>query len=343
MIQSNGLLEFGLVELEARLSMFRCSTDSCQKWQALIPAQAQEDFSDGIYRALLEQFQHSEQISAVLSHFSTHNALNEYIHLLFNQTFDQTYIDRLAKHALDLTNQQCNLSTYSMIGFELHRQVLTRFGQFTDDKSTLDALSKRLQFDMMLVTDFIHHKELEDVKRYCCLMEIKDSLTDLYTYETFIEELDRMVAQCQRNHSSVLVLKANVKDLNGINQRYGYEFGNQVLQTFAAVSQDLIRKSDVVARGKDDNFYLALLDTDQQEASSICQRICEHVEQRSELPVTLCFGGSSYVQDQPTSIDKLITSVDKHLLLAQNRSKVTNQHEFSVFFGAQDNVIHLVK
>jgi diguanylate cyclase (GGDEF)-like protein len=129
----------------------------------------------------------------------------------------------------------------------------------------------------------------------------------------------------------------------GINDRYGFESGNEVLQAFATSTYNLIRKSDFLARGEDDNFYVVLTDTDNYEAKTICERIIEAFEQQCDLPVTLCFGGACYSIDKKQSTEQLLGLVDEHLKFAQDRSKITDNHEQSIHFNEQNSVVRLIK
>jgi len=343
MIQSHGLLEFGQVELEERLAMLCLSLNSCHSWKVHLTDEVRNNFIDTVYPSLLDHFEHSDSIYSVLSHYASYQALNDYFDLLFYSELDQFYIDGLSNLAVNLSNLGWSLNIYNIVSAELKRLILKRFDGVSNDIFVHDCLSRRLQLDMMLLTDFLHYKALEDVKRYASLMEVKDSLTDLYTYSTFVDELDRIVAHCQRTQSRVLVLKANIKSLATINQRYGYKIGNQTLQTFAFLTQELIRKSDVLARGEADNFYLAMTNAGKEEAKQICQRICETLEQQLEIPVTLRFGGACYEPDKPISTEQLLTLTEQHLIYACERSQISDQHESSIYFSNRSNVIRLIK
>lgn len=343
MIQSHGLFEFGQVELNERLAMLSLSSDTSHYWQQKLSYIDCKNLRENTYTQLLEVFESSPKISDVLSHFAMHQAIDEYLELLFSGQLDQGYIDQISAHAIKLSSYGMSLSLYSTVAFEFKRIMVEQYSQSVNDAQAVDILTRRLQLDMMLIIDCLHHKALQDVKRYTSLMEVKDSLTDLYTYSTFVNELDRTIAQCQRSNSNVLLLRVNIKDMSGINERYGFEAGNEVLQSFATSTYNLIRKSDFVARGEDDNFYVVLSDTDNHEAKLICQRITESFESQCDLPVTLCFGGACYSPSKRVSTEQLLCQVDEHLKFAQDRSKITDNHEQSIHFDEKNNVVRLIK
>lgn len=343
MIQSHGLFEFGQIELNERLDMLSLNRETCHQWKSHLSFLDSNDLQEKIYPALLQHFEKHQKISDVLSHFAIHQEMDQYLNLLFSGQLDQSYIDQISAHAIGLANRGMSLSLYSTVAFEFKRLMVEHYSHVVKNSQAIDTLTRRLQLDIMLILDCLHHKALQDVKRYTSLMEVRDALTDLYTYPTFTDELDRMIAQCQRHDSSVLVFRVNVKDLSGINEKYGYESGNQVLQTFANSTYNLIRKSDVIARGEGGNFYLALTDTDNTDGKLLSERITNEFESHCDLPVTLCFGGACYQASKRISTEQLLSLVDTHLKYAQDRAKITDSHEASIHFDEKNNVIRLVK
>lgn len=343
MIQSNGLFEFGQIELNERLEMLSLSSETHHQWKSKLPHEVEQQLRSKVYPDLLRHFDNNDAISQVLGHFAVHQAMEQYFDILFNHELDQNYIDSISSYALKLANQSVTLSLYSIIAFEFKRLTLNRYRECVECPTALDVLNRRLQLDIMLVIDCLHHKELEDIKRYAALMEVKDSLTDLYTYSTFVDEVDRIVAHCQRTQSSALLVKVNVKELDQINQQHGYSTGNRVLQTFASTTQEFIRKSDLLARGEDDNFFLIMPDTCNDEARVICERVIENFERNIDIPATLRFGAVAYDPAQNTAVEQLLCLADEHLDFARDRSKITDQHEFSVYFPNSNNVVRLIK
>ncbi|NOH81051.1 GGDEF domain-containing protein [Vibrio sp. RE86] len=343
MIQSNGLFEFGQIELNERLEMLSLCPDTCHDWKSKLCSDDLKRINASIYPALLKHFQNNETLSLVLGHFAIHQTMDQYLDILFNKELNQDYIDNISKHALKLANHGVNLNLYSIIAFEYKRLLMNLYSESVSCDKAIDLLTRRLQLDMMLILECLHHKELEDVKRYASLMEIKDSLTDLYTYNTFINEVDRIIAHCQRTKSPALLLEVNIKDMAQLNKLHGYEAGNQVLQSFASLTQDFIRKTDVIARGENDTFFLIMPDTSNKDGRLICERLIENFERNSDLPITLRFGGASFDPSLNTPLEQLLTLAHEHLEFARDRSKVTDKHEFSIHFPQSNNVVRLIK
>lgn len=343
MIQSNGLFEFGQIELNERIEMLSLSSETHHQWKSKLTQSDEKGLRDNIYPALLSHFDKSDTLSLVVGHFAVHQAMEQYVDILFTQNLNQNYIDSMTKHALKLSNHGVTLSLYSIIAFEFKRLIVSQFSEIVSCENAIDLLNRRMQLDMMLVIDCLHHKELEDIKRYASLMDVKDSLTDLYTYNTFADEMDRIIAHCQRTQSSALLLKVNIKDLAGINATHGYDAGNEILRAFAQSTQELIRKSDLLARGEDDNFFLIMPETCNKEAKLICERIIEQFEQHADLPVTLRFGASSFDPKKRTSVEQMLFLANEHLGFARDRSKITDKHEISVHFPHENNIIRLLK
>ena len=84
-------------------------------------------------------------------------------------------------------------------------------------------------------------------------------------------------------------------DLNGfklINDSYGHEFGDKVLQRFASEISKVVRPTDTVARLAGDEFTIILdeLQNPQADAEEGCRRLLDALAQVHQIdgtPVTL--------------------------------------------------------
>jgi diguanylate cyclase (GGDEF)-like protein/putative nucleotidyltransferase with HDIG domain len=90
-----------------------------------------------------------------------------------------------------------------------------------------------------------------------------DHLTGLLNTRSLFERLDKDLARCEREKTSLTVLLCDLDGFKQVNDRFGHAAGNKVLQAF---SQGLLkgnREYDVVARIGGDEFVLVVSGLDQ--------------------------------------------------------------------------------
>jgi diguanylate cyclase (GGDEF)-like protein/PAS domain S-box-containing protein len=94
-------------------------------------------------------------------------------------------------------------------------------------------------------------------------MAYHDILTGLPNRAMFQDHLELALARARRHEQAVAVLFVDLDDFKPINDRYGHEIGDQVLQQTARRIQGASRSTDLVARQGGDEFLILLADLDQ--------------------------------------------------------------------------------
>jgi diguanylate cyclase (GGDEF)-like protein/putative nucleotidyltransferase with HDIG domain len=83
-----------------------------------------------------------------------------------------------------------------------------------------------------------------------------DYLTGLPNARSLFLELDRELARCKRDGSSLTVMVSDMDGFKQINDRFGHLEGNRVLRLFAQALKDSCREYDYVARMGGDEFVV---------------------------------------------------------------------------------------
>jgi diguanylate cyclase (GGDEF)-like protein/putative nucleotidyltransferase with HDIG domain len=83
-----------------------------------------------------------------------------------------------------------------------------------------------------------------------------DYLTDLPNARSLFLQLDRELARCKRDNSSLTVMVCDMDGFKQINDRFGHLEGNRVLRLFAQTLKDTCREYDYVARMGGDEFVV---------------------------------------------------------------------------------------
>jgi diguanylate cyclase (GGDEF)-like protein len=91
----------------------------------------------------------------------------------------------------------------------------------------------------------------------------------------FERELDR----CRRHHSALTLGMIDLDHFKRVNDTYGHEFGDRVLQFTAEILQRPLRHSDILGRFGGEEFILSLPDTDIAQAQAVAERMRLSLEQ----------------------------------------------------------------
>lgn len=127
-------------------------------------------------------------------------------------------------------------------------------------------------------TDITLRKQAEEKLSYDAL---HDALTGLPNRALFLDRLDRIIEQSQRNEQiAFAVLFLDIDRFKNINDRFGHLVGDKMLITIGERLQASTRFSDTVARLGGDEFVILLESIeDLEEATLVAARIQDEISQ----------------------------------------------------------------
>jgi diguanylate cyclase (GGDEF)-like protein/PAS domain S-box-containing protein len=129
--------------------------------------------------------------------------------------------------------------------------------------------------------DVSHHKQKEKMISY---HTFHDHLTGLYNRAFFDVEMQRL------NSDRMLPLSLIMCDANGlklVNDAFGHDDGDRLLQQVADILSRACRKEDIIARIGGDEFAILLPNVGSSEAHSIINRIHENCVQQESTPIPI--------------------------------------------------------
>lgn len=154
------------------------------------------------------------------------------------------------------------------------------------------------------------------------LLSETDELTGLYNMRGFVVIANRLFAQAQRYGRAASFLMVDSDSLKQVNDSYGHEAGNRLLQHIVKSMQGHLRATDVPARYGGDEFVIMLPDTPVRGALEVAERIRNAVEttpfavDAGRIACTVSIGVASYPQDA-RSIEALLARADRALYEAK--------------------------
>lgn len=116
-------------------------------------------------------------------------------------------------------------------------------------------------------------EEQRKVADHATRLASQDELTGLARRWRFDEELDRQVAHTHRYERAAALLLIDVDALKTVNDTYGHQAGDQVLQHVAKAMRQQLRATDTAARIGGDEFAVILHEASLQEAEAAAARI----------------------------------------------------------------------
>lgn len=101
-----------------------------------------------------------------------------------------------------------------------------------------------------------------------------DSLTGCLSHRGFLEALDQVRMKALRRSLPVTVIMIDIDNFRNINETYGYDLGDRMLQDLAHEVRRTVRDDDLVGRYGGDEIAVALVDTTSREAHGAASRLC---------------------------------------------------------------------
>ena len=132
---------------------------------------------------------------------------------------------------------------------------------------------KLMEFVSSQVATAIERKSSEEKIKH---LSFHDALTGLYNRAYFEEELERY------NFPRYYPLSIVMLDVNGlkvINDTFGHQEGDRLLQHLSQILTSVSRQGDILARIGGDEFAILLPSTTSEEAHKFCQRIKKACQQ----------------------------------------------------------------
>ena len=100
-----------------------------------------------------------------------------------------------------------------------------------------------------------------------------DAVTGMATRPHLLAVVDKELARASRREGTLALIMADIDGFGEINDRFGHDAGNQVLETFADVLRAILRREDSAARFGADEFVCVLPGADRDQARAVAARI----------------------------------------------------------------------
>jgi diguanylate cyclase (GGDEF)-like protein/excisionase family DNA binding protein len=153
---------------------------------------------------------------------------------------------------------------------------------------------------------------------------ITDALTGLYNHCYFHERLSEELDRCQEQGGELSLLFCDLDNFRAFNERHGHGAGDRAIRAAARIVEDSVRHVDLAARFGGEEFAAILIDTGEQGALEVAERIrAGIIEARFSAgadPLSVSIGVASCPADA-TFKEELIDKADWAMYLAKRRGR----------------------
>jgi two-component system cell cycle response regulator len=166
--------------------------------------------------------------------------------------------------------------------------------------------------------------ELELKNRELERLSISDGLTGLFNHRHIHDLLDEEFERAGRSDDSVTIAMLDLDHFKAVNDSYGHQVGDRVLQQFADILRNTARDIDRIGRYGGEEFMVILPETDLAQGTVFVERVRREVARhdfligREEpLRMTVSAGVASYPHEMVASPETLVRFADEALYAAK--------------------------
>jgi diguanylate cyclase (GGDEF)-like protein len=156
----------------------------------------------------------------------------------------------------------------------------------------------------------------------------RDSLTGVYNRAYLDQFLGREFDSSTRHKWPLSVAFADLDNFKGINDNFGHQAGDRILQATARILRGNTRETDLIARYGGEEFVVVLPATDADTARTVCERIVlafrntGHVIGSEHAKVTVSIGYATHgTQTLFNNVADFIKAADQALYTAKIRGR----------------------
>lgn len=178
-----------------------------------------------------------------------------------------------------------------------------------------------------------------------CELSLKDPLTGLANRRYFRNIMDRTIDMVARSGDPALLLMLDIDHFKKVNDTYGHQAGDQVLQAVAKALTKCVRPMDTVARYGGEEFVAILPNCHAYFGEAVAERIRQTIEDMpievapgTVIRITLSIGGA-YAPEWVRSTAALWTEradVQLYRAKTEGRNRVFLDHQQEIFVSAEE-------
>lgn len=155
-----------------------------------------------------------------------------------------------------------------------------------------------------------------------------DALTQAASRRFFFEMAEQEFKKIKRYDSPMSVIMLDVDYFKTVNDRYGHQVGDKVLQAMVAFLKEQIRDVDIIGRLGGEEFALLLPNTSERDAVDLAERLrqtiadnsCVMTDNKEFVRITVSLGVSTSLPED-NDFDAVLNRADKALYISKKQGR----------------------
>ncbi len=159
------------------------------------------------------------------------------------------------------------------------------------------------------------------------LQSILDPLTGLYNRRFLDESLKREAYNINRHRYSVGIVMLDVDHFKRLNDTWGHECGDAVLQQLGQFLQNNTRGNDIACRYGGEEFVVILIKSGKKETLQKAEKLCKDIRETLKIPyrdkthsITISIG-TAICPDHGETLENALHAADAALYAAKNAGR----------------------
>jgi diguanylate cyclase (GGDEF)-like protein len=241
-------------------------------------------------------------------------------------------------------SQQCGFRVFGMGVSRVHAKIVqlkdggleirdqnSSNGTFVNDQRIEQcALNNgdRIRLGDTLVLKFTMQDELEEIaQQQLYEAAMRDALTGAHNRRYFEEELVRAVSHAARHASALSLVLLDIDYFKNVNDTFGHQAGDMVLQSVAAHCRSTMRNEDVLCRVGGEEFAVIARSIPVDRAVLLAERLRARVAGErfkcgaNDVTLTLSLGVASYAKGALGDAQAIVAAADRALYRAKESGR----------------------
>ncbi|WAJ69830.1 sensor domain-containing diguanylate cyclase [Catenovulum adriaticum] len=149
----------------------------------------------------------------------------------------------------------------------------------------------------------------------------RDPLTKLRNRRGLADEFERLIKASIRSKNCLCLALFDLDNFKKINDQYGHDVGDQVLQDFASVLCSIVQRPlDLVVRAGGEEFIVIMLNGSEASLLNLLNKVIEKTP-LSTQPITTVSGGAIFLSSIDISYEQAFKLADNNLYQAKKQGK----------------------
>ncbi|MDD2740341.1 MAG: sensor domain-containing diguanylate cyclase [Methylomonas lenta] len=215
-----------------------------------------------------------------------------------------------------------------------HLRLLEVYANILGQLITNRRLFQQMESQISLRTAELERlvQETSQLKDYYASMSMHDQLTGLHNRRYFYEQVGLALAHHKRYAYPFCLLVMDIDYFKAINDKYGHQFGDEVLISVSEALKKEVRNTDILVRFGGEEFVIIFTNIGCDSGKQFSERIREQIKALSwsngeeKVSITISIGlhclNPKYSEVEPQlDIDQIISCADAALYAAKDNGR----------------------